>query len=259
MKHVMRGFFVTGLLLAAAGCGSVGYGGPNLYAFGDGYTDVTAQYGSTGIHVNVPCYPRASYVLAGLAGPAGLGGAPGLVGPSGLQGPAGPSGPAGVQGPAGPSGPAGLQGPAGPSGPAGVQGPAGPSGPSGPTGRMGPRSDLGPSGTWTSMDNVNFEFKSAGIQPKCAEKIANLATWMNDNQPAVIALDGHASDTWANDSNTALSASRVQAVRGALIAAGVAPYRISVGTFGVRGPVCRDSTETCRELNRRVEILVARQ
>jgi len=109
------------------------------------------------------------------------------------------------------------------------------------------------------MDNVNFEFKSAGIQAKCAEKIATLATWMQDNQPAVIALDGHANDSWANDGNPTLSARRVQAVRGALIAAGVAPSRISVGTFGARGPVCRESTETCRELNRRVEILASRQ
>ena len=236
MKHVMRGFFVTGLLLATAGCSSMGYRGPDLYAFGDGYTDSTPQYGSKGIHVSLPCYPRASYVLAGLAGPAGPGGAPGPAGPSG------------------PSGPAGLQGPEGPAGP------AGPSGPAGPTGRTGPRSDLqGPAGTWASMDNVNFEYKSAGIQPKCAEKIAKLATWMNANQPVVIALDGHGNDSWANDNNATLSARRVQAVRGALIAAGVAPSRISVGTFGARGPVCRDTTETCRELNRRVEILAARQ
>jgi peptidoglycan-associated lipoprotein len=109
------------------------------------------------------------------------------------------------------------------------------------------------------MDNVSFEFKSAGIQPKCAEKIAKLAIWMNANQPVVIALDGHGSDSWANDNTAALSARRVQAVRGALIAAGIAPSRISVGSFGAREPVCRDTTETCRELNRRVEILAARQ
>ena len=109
------------------------------------------------------------------------------------------------------------------------------------------------------MDNVSFEFESAGIQPKCAEKIANLATWMKDNQPAVISLDGHAVDGAANDGTPALSARRVQAVRGALIAAGVAPGRISIGTVGARGPVCRETTETCRELNRRVEILAARQ
>jgi outer membrane protein OmpA-like peptidoglycan-associated protein len=251
MKHLRRGFFVTGLVLAAAGCGSVGYSGPGLFAYQDGYADLTPQQQHTGIWNSLPCYPRAPYVLAGLAGPAGPGGVAGQVGPAGMPGPAGPSGPVGVPGPAGPPGPSGVQGPAGPSGPVG---------PSGPAGSMGPRSDLqGPTGTWTSMDNVSFEFKSAGIQPKCAEKIAKLATWMNDNKPAVIALDGHVNDSSANDSNEALGARRVQAVRGALIAAGVAPGRISIGTFGARGPVCRDTTEECRELNRRVEILAARQ
>ena len=245
MKHVRKGFIVTGLLLAAAGCSSVGYDGPGLFAYQDGYADLTPQRQHTGIWNSLPCYPRAPYVLAGLAGAAGPGGIAGPVGPAGMPGPAGPGGPAGVPGPAGPPGPAGVQGPAGPSG---------------PVGPSGSRSDLrGPSGTWASMDNVNFEFRSAGIQPKCAEKIAKLATWMNDNQPVAIALDGHGGDSWANDNNPTLSARRVQAVREALIAAGVAPGRISVGTFGARGPVCRETTETCRELNRRVEILAARQ
>ena len=125
---------------------------------------------------------------------------------------------------------------------------------------MGPRSDLrGPAGTWTSIENVNFEFKSAGIQPKCAEKIAQLAAWMNANHPVVIALDGHVNEQWANDNNPTLNASRVDAVHEALIAAGVAPSRISIGAFGARGPVCRDTTEACYELNRRVEVLAARQ
>jgi outer membrane protein OmpA-like peptidoglycan-associated protein len=133
-------------------------------------------------------------------------------------------------------------------------------GPTGPAGSTGPRGELQRSpGTWTSVDNVNFEFKSAGIQPKCADKLAQVATWMHEHQPIVIALDGHVDDGLANDNSPALNASRVQAVRSALIAAGVAASRISVGTFGARGPVCRETTETCRELNRRVEILAARQ
>lgn len=81
---------------------------------------------------------------------------------------------------------------------------------------------------------------------------------MNDNQPVVIALDGHVDDGTANDNDPTLSARRVQAVRGALIAAGIEPSRISAGTFGVPGPVCGDTTATCLELNRRVEILAAR-
>jgi OmpA-OmpF porin, OOP family len=108
------------------------------------------------------------------------------------------------------------------------------------------------------MENVQFESKQAAIQPKCADKIAKLAAVLNANQQVVIALDGHVDDLKANDDDPALSARRVQAVRGALIAAGIAPSRISTGIFGARGPLCRDATDACLALNRRVEILAAR-
>lgn len=107
------------------------------------------------------------------------------------------------------------------------------------------------------MENVQFESRQAAIQPTCADKIAKLAAVLNANQQVVIALDGHADDLEANDNDPALSARRVQAVRGALITAGVAPGRISIGTFGTREPLCDDASETCVALNRRVEILAA--
>ena len=47
----------------------------------------------------------------------------------------------------------------------------------------------------------------------------------------------------------------MQAVRRALISSGIAAERISVGGFGARQPVCRDATDACLALNRRVEIL----
>jgi outer membrane protein OmpA-like peptidoglycan-associated protein len=108
------------------------------------------------------------------------------------------------------------------------------------------------------LENVNFEFQRADITPKCAEKIAKLATWMNENGQVAIGLDGHVDDAKANDNDPTLSARRVQAVRGALIAGGVASNRISIGTFGARAPVCPDATDACRALNRRVEVLAAK-
>jgi len=78
-------------------------------------------------------------------------------------------------------------------------------------------------GTWVSLENVNFEFKRADITPKCAEKIAKLATWMNENRHVAIGLDGHVDDAKANDNDPTLSARRVQAVRGALIAGALRP------------------------------------
>lgn len=221
----MRGSLVIGFMLAAAGCASVGYDGPDrMYAYKDGYVEIPG--------FKAPCHPNTAYLLPG---------------------PAGPSGPAGSVGPLGPTGPAGQQGPAGSPGPTG---PAGPSGPSGPAGQIGPRGDLqGAPAVWTSMDNVQFESQRAAIQPKCELKIAKLATWMKENPTVSLALDGHSDDARANDYDATLGARRVKAVRGALVAAGVAPGRISDGFYGRREPVCRDETTVCRDLNRRVEIL----
>ena len=128
----------------------------------------------------------------------------------------------------------------------------------GPQGPPGPRGQQGAIGKWTSMENVQFESGRAEIQAKCADKIAKLATWMAENRQVVIALDGHVDDTKANDNDPTLGGRRVSAVRGALIAAGIAPGRISAGTFGAREPVCRDATDECLALNRRVEVLGAR-
>lgn len=165
-------------------------------------------------------------------------------------------GPAGPVGPSGPAGPPGAPGPSGPPGPAGPAGPAGPSGPAGPTpGR--PRSDLGNSPSWAFMENVNFQYQSAELQERCAKKIAALVAWMLANAPdAQVALDAH--QDAADDSNKALAAERVRAVREALVAGGVKPEKISVGSYGARAEVCNQNTELCHDLNRRVEIL-ARQ
>jgi outer membrane protein OmpA-like peptidoglycan-associated protein len=229
MRYVTRGFFVIGLLAAVAGCASVGYDGPPLYAYQDGYVD-KAAHGDTGlVYERLPCQGRASYIQP----------QPGLAG---VMGPAGPAGSPGAAGPAGPAGPAGIRGPQGPAGPSGV---------------LGPRGSLEPNGKWRSVENVQFEYKQAAIQSKCADKIANLVTWIKANPQVAIGLDGHVDDNQANDYDPTLSGLRVAAVRQALITAGIAPGRISAGNFGSRQPICRDLTENCLSLNRRVEVLTA--
>jgi outer membrane protein OmpA-like peptidoglycan-associated protein len=239
MRHVTRGFLAAALTLAAAGCANMGYDGPPLYAWEGYHIDKVGPPGR-GISTDIPCYPRASYLLPGPTGPDG---------PAGPRGPAGPAGPAGGAGSPGPTGPGGLPGPAGPAGP---DGPTGPRGPSGPRGSLQTSPAL-----WSSMENIQFEYMKAEIQPKCEEKIAKLAAWMKENQKATIALDGHVDDKRANDYDASRSARRVQAVRAALVTAGVASSRISDGAFGARRPVCTEATVNCRALNRRVEVLSA--
>jgi outer membrane protein OmpA-like peptidoglycan-associated protein len=107
------------------------------------------------------------------------------------------------------------------------------------------------------MENVNFKYQSAELQERCAKKIAALVAWMLNNVPdAQIALDAH--QDAADDASKMLAAERVKAVRDALLAGGVKPDHISIGSYGARSEVCQQNTEICRDLNRRVEIL-ARQ
>ena len=85
---------------------------------------------------------------------------------------------------------------------------------------------------------------------------SNFAVWMQNNPQAQVSLDGHASE--ADDSSQALATKRVAAVRAELIRLGVSPSRITVGTYGKQASVCSRTTDTCLELNRRVEILAVR-
>ena len=150
----------------------------------------------------------------------------------------------------GASGPVGLaEGPAGVAGPVGVVGPVGSVGMTGRGGSPG-------ASEWSSMENVNFKYGSSDLQEKCKEKLANFALWMQNNPLAQVSLDGHQSD--ADDRNQVLAVNRVTAVRNELIRLGASPDRITVGSYGRQVPVCATTTDTCLELNRRVEILAGR-
>ena len=247
---MMRGFLVSALGFAVAGCAGYGYDGPraNLYAYQGAYVEIPG--------FGLPCYPNPQYFVPGRPGPAGP------AGRVGAAGPAGPTGPAGVQGLAGVQGPVGMQGSVGMQGPVGTQGPVGMQGPAGPLGRQGSAEVRGyPAigGRWAWMENIQFEPGRADIQPKCADKIAQLARWINENRQLMIGLDSHSEDARTNDNDPTLSARRVQAVRHALMAAGITGDRISAGAFGARLPVCREATDECRALNRRVEVLALRR
>ncbi len=96
----------------------------------------------------------------------------------------------------------------------------------------------------------------AEIKPECARKIALIANWVKANPTIEVGLDAHADQPVPGDDPRALGTPRVEAVRGAFIAAGVEPARIHAGAFGERRPRCTVAAEDCWKQNRRVEVLV---
>ena len=120
---------------------------------------------------------------------------------------------------------------------------------------------IGPDGPvqWVSLENVHFEHRSAAIEPKCAQKLARLAGWMNENPDVLLVLDGHAGLPGIDDATPALSNRRVIAVRDALVGQGVASGRIYAAPLGEKVLLCHEQSELCEYRNRRVEILFTRQ
>lgn len=165
----------------------------------------------------------------------------------------GPEGPAGVAGAPGVAGPAG---PSGPAGPEGVQGLAGPAGAQGPVGPVGARGPAGAVERWASFTDFLFDFAKADIRPNEMNKVAEIAAYMQQNPSIKVGIDGYADPRGTNPYNQTLSERRVNAVRDALVTAGVQADKIQTGAFGESRLKCNESTEACWQRERRVEVLI---
>ena len=156
-------------------------------------------------------------------------------------------------GPAGPIGMTGPQGPQGPQGPAGSMGKEGPGGPVGAQGLSGPEGTPRP---WVSFADVLFDFDQSAIRSSETAKVAKLGQYMTDNPGVEIGIDGFADPRGTTQYNQPLSQRRVDAVKAALVSAGVPSAKILTGAFGEMRPKCGEATEACWQRDRRVEVLV---
>lgn len=145
---------------------------------------------------------------------------------------------------------AGAQGPAGPQGPAGLQGPAGAQGPAGLTSVSALAAK-----EWTSFKDFLFDTDSSDIRSNEMSKVSDIAAYMRQNPPTQVGIDGYADPRGTKPYNQALSERRVNAIRDALVEAGVPGNKIQTGAFGEQRLQCNESTEACWQSNRRVEVL----
>lgn len=115
---------------------------------------------------------------------------------------------------------------------AGATGYTGSTGAQGDTGSQGNTGVAGIVGSWTSYRDYLFTTDSTQVQASDATKSAGIAAYLKANPSLQLGLDGR-SERNANDSRSQeLSARRVEAVRTALINAGVPSAKIRVGSFG---------------------------
>jgi peptidoglycan-associated lipoprotein len=99
---------------------------------------------------------------------------------------------------------------------------------------------------------VYFSFDSYAVEPGESVKLQQVATALRDSSSRMI-VAGFTDERGTQEYNRGLGERRAQAVRQALIDAGVASDRIQTVSFGSEMPADPASTEAAWALNRRAE------
>jgi OOP family OmpA-OmpF porin len=105
------------------------------------------------------------------------------------------------------------------------------------------------------LGDVNFAFDSAVLKPNAKEKIDKAVAHIQKMSDETFELLGHTDSIGTEEYNMGLSQRRVDAVRNAMIKAGVAPERLTARGYGETKPIATNSTKEGRAQNRRVELL----
>ena len=102
-----------------------------------------------------------------------------------------------------------------------------------------------------NVQDIFFDYDTYDIRDDQKAKLAHDASYLNSNSNTKVVIGGYCDERGSNEYNLALGQKRADAVKDALIAAGVAPTRLRVISYGKEKPFCSDSTEECWQSNRR--------
>lgn len=116
---------------------------------------------------------------------------------------------------------------------------------------------LSPSVTKGQFSPIYFGFDSYSVDAAESSKIQQVATAMRDSSNRLI-VAGFTDERGTQEYNRGLGERRAQAVRQALIDAGIQADRIQTVSFGSEMPADPSSTEAAWALNRRAEFGVVK-
>ena len=103
---------------------------------------------------------------------------------------------------------------------------------------------------------VHFESNSATLTPASMEKIRAFASYLKWMKRASVTIEGYTDSSGDPAKNMHLSQQRANAVKSALINAGVAASRITAVGKGALNPIADNDTPEGRAKNRRIEAII---
>ena len=106
------------------------------------------------------------------------------------------------------------------------------------------------------LPDIYFEFNRYDLSNHARSTLQAAADWLRDNPAVRVEIEGHCDELGTSEYNLALGAKRTYAVKDYLISLGVARSRLSTISYGEEIPVCHESTEQCRQKNRRARFVI---
>ncbi len=102
-----------------------------------------------------------------------------------------------------------------------------------------------------NVKDIYFEYDKADIRPSDQSTIQGDAQFLQQHPGIHITIEGHCDERGSTEYNLALGTSRADAVKNALIQAGIGGDRIKTYSYGKEKPFCTESNESCWQQNRR--------
>ena len=105
-------------------------------------------------------------------------------------------------------------------------------------------------------DRVYFLNDQTTLSQEAQDTLTKQAGWLKQYAQVTVQVEGHADERGTREYNISLSARRATAVRGFLIARGIAGNRISSIAYGKERPVALCDAEQCWSQNRRAVTVI---
>lgn len=113
-------------------------------------------------------------------------------------------------------------------------------------------------GAVVTLGDLQFDTGDAHLRPGGQRRIDQLAAFLRNAPQRHAAIEGYTDSVGSAQANQALSDRRAHAVMAALIELGVSAEQLSTQAFGEERPVASNGTAAGRQMNRRVEVVFAR-
>jgi outer membrane protein OmpA-like peptidoglycan-associated protein len=108
-----------------------------------------------------------------------------------------------------------------------------------------------------TLGDVLFDTNKSDLKSGAQRSVDRLVTFLKQYPQRKALIEGFTDNVGSNSSNQALSGRRAEAVRMALLGAGVASERVAAQGYGESFPVAGNDSSGGRQANRRVEVIVS--